>query len=101
MNSALYTYGREVWEVPMRRETILLATEKDFLTREHRVDKTVTVGQIRGRTKRERTIIEEIRRRQWMWYGRVNRKSNERLSEVTREWAPTGILDLVDPGKRG
>ncbi|XP_030748906.1 uncharacterized protein LOC115876990 [Sitophilus oryzae] len=70
----------------------LLATEMDFLRRSARKSKLEKVRneEIRRITKKEITIIEEIQKKQLIWYGHVNRMGEERLPKNIMKWIPTG-----------
>lgn len=89
MKSTL-TSGCEVWQISRNMERKLLTTEMDFLRRSARVSRTEHVRneEVRRRVKRETTIMEEIRRKQLIWYGHVNRMSEDRLPKKVMEWIP-------------
>lgn len=85
------TYGSEVWQINKAMERKLLATEMDFLRRAARKSRLerVTNEEIRRITKKEETIMEEIQRKQLVWYGHVNRMGDDRLPRMVMNWRPT------------
>lgn len=62
-------------------ENKTLATEIDFLQLSTSMSRRerVTNEKIQRRTNRQETIMEEILKKQLMWYGHVNRTNNEKL----------------------
>lgn len=86
------TYSAEVWPLKDRTEKMLRATEMDYWRR------------AAGRSRRERvtnerirevmgvthTIVDDIRRRQLVWYGHVRRMPEGRIPKQILDWQPRG-----------
>ncbi|CAH0395288.1 unnamed protein product [Bemisia tabaci] len=86
------TYGCEVWQLKERTKGMLRATEMDFwrrsagISRRDRV-RNERVRQIMGV---ENDIIFDVMTRQLVWYGHVNRMTDERLPKKSLDWVPPG-----------
>ncbi|XP_044745151.1 uncharacterized protein LOC123307015 [Coccinella septempunctata] len=83
-------YGCETWQLTKGVERRLLALEMDFWRRsagKSKMDK-VRNETIRNIMQVERTIIDEIQRRQLIWYGHVERMCDERLPKMILKWTP-------------
>ncbi|KAF2902316.1 hypothetical protein ILUMI_03870 [Ignelater luminosus] len=74
ITKSIITYGSEEWLIKDRSEKLLNATEMDFC---ERIDAP-------------HTITDEIRTKQLIWYGHVQRMSEERLPKQILQWKPHG-----------
>lgn len=85
-------YGSEVWQMKDRTENFLKATEMDFWRRaagRSRREK-VTNEIIREIMGVKHTIMDDIKTKQLMWYGHVQRMEEGRLPKIILKWSPTG-----------
>ena len=88
---SIVLYGCETWQLNKNLEKRLLALEMDYWRRsagKSRIER-MTNDRIREIMKVETTIIEEIQRRQLIWYGHVKRMDEERLPKIILNWTPT------------
>lgn len=85
------TYGSEAWEICRRNTHRLTAVEMDGLRR--RSDRVSRVERIRYEKIRrwmneEETVMEEIERRNLVWYGHVRRMEPQRWPQRLWKWTP-------------
>ena len=89
---SVLTYGAEVWDVTAKNK--LLSYEMDYLRRSCRLRR---VDRLRNETIRnmmgmERDIVNEVQRKQLVWYGNTCRMDEERI--------PNRVLQWTSPEKR-
>ena len=80
------TYGSEVWSNKDKTENIVTATEMDFWRRAAGRSRRDT----RDNASIERTVIENIWTKQFIWYGHVRWMNKERILRRVMEWMPVG-----------
>jgi hypothetical protein len=58
---------------------------------------------IRGKMDAQDLILDDMTRKQLIWYGHVERMDPTRLSKIMIHWKPEGTNEAVpeEPGKRG
>ena len=68
----------------------LLSTEMDFLRRSCRLRRVDRVRNetIRNRMGMERDIVDEVQRKQLVWYGHTCRMDEERTPNRVLQWTP-------------
>ena len=89
---SILTYGVEVWQISVRNQNKILATEMDVLRRsagKSRKEK-IRNRQIKEIMKEEEEpdIIDIIETKRLQWYGHVKRMTEERLPRQIMEWTP-------------
>lgn len=89
---SILTYGSEVWQIKQRSENMLLATEMDFWRRSAGISRRdhIRNERIREIMGAEHTIIDDIKTKQLIWYGHVQRMPNDRLPKQVLTWTPQG-----------
>lgn len=89
---SIVTYGSEVWQINEKNKRKLLATEMDFWRRSARISRLEHIRneRIREIMKAPTTIIDEIRTKQLIWFGHVQRMNQERLPKKIIDWRPPG-----------
>lgn len=83
-------YGAEAWDLKKREKDRLLATEMDFLQRsiqKRRFDR-IRYSVIRERIEMDRDALDDVQRRQLVWFGNVSRMEDWRLSKKAMELIP-------------
>lgn len=83
-------YGAEVWDLNKTYKNKLLATEMDFWRRSLGVSRLQRKrnSDIRIEMGIEKDILEEIERRQLVWFGHVNRLDDNRWPKRILKWTP-------------
>jgi len=92
MVKSVLIYGGETWslyEDDRRRNNV---TEMDALRRSARICKLdrKTNEYIREKMDAPDTILDEITRKQLIWYGHVERMDRTRLPKIMINWKPEG-----------
>jgi hypothetical protein len=92
MINSVLIYGAETWslyEDDRRRNN---ATEMDALRRSARISNLdrKTNEYIREKMEAPDAILDELTRKQLIWYGHADRMDPTRLPEITINWKPTG-----------
>ena len=84
------TYVAEVWDIGVRNRVRLLATEMDFLRRSCGLTRTDRVRneEIIRRMNMDGDLIDEILKKQLVWFGQVKRMDEERIPKKALEWIP-------------
>lgn len=84
-------YGCETWQLTKALERRLLSLEMDFWRRAAGISRAerITNQRIREIMKVGQTIIDEVQRRQLVWYGHVERMNNGRIPKQILQWVPT------------
>lgn len=85
------TYGSEVWEIDKRTKGKLLALEMDYWRRSccySRRDR-IRNDDIRNKMDVKKSILDEIEKKQIVWYGHVMRMTDERWPKRVLKWVPT------------
>ena len=97
------SYGADVWNIGVRNQGRLLVTEMDFLRRSCGLTRTDRVRneEIRTRMKMDGYLIDEILKKQLVWFGQVKRMDEERIPKKALEWIPHEDEREVDPGAPG
>ncbi|XP_044760850.1 uncharacterized protein LOC123318297 [Coccinella septempunctata] len=89
---SMITYGSEVWRLKKRMENVLLATEMDFWRRAAGRSRTERIRneRIRDIMGIKHTIVDDIRTKQLVWFGHVQRMPEDRIPKQTLLWKPLG-----------
>ncbi|XP_044760889.1 uncharacterized protein LOC123318344 [Coccinella septempunctata] len=89
---SIVTYGSEVWQMKQRSEKMLLATEMDFWQRSAGISRRDRVRNERVREimGSKHTITDDIKTKQLIWYGHVQRMPDNRLPKQILTWTPRG-----------
>ena len=92
MVKSVLTYGAEIWSLYEDDRWRINATEMDVLRRSARTSKLdrKTNEYIRGKMDAQDTILDEIIRKQLIWYGHVKRMDPIRLPKIMIHWKPEG-----------
>jgi len=85
-------YGAETWSLYEDDRRRIDATEMDALRRSARISKLdrKTNEYIRGKMDRQDMILDDITRKQLIWYGHVERMDPIRLPRIMIYWKPEG-----------
>lgn len=89
---SIMTYSSEVWQIKQSTEKMLITTEMDFWRRSagrSRRDR-VRNDRIREIMGVRKTITDDIKTKQLIWYGHVQRMTEDRLPKQILTWAPHG-----------
>ena len=86
-------YGAETWSSYVDDNRRINATVMDALRRSARISKldTKTNVYIRENINKKDTILNEITRKQFIWYGHVERRVPTRLRKIMINWKPEGM----------
>ncbi|XP_030764607.1 uncharacterized protein LOC115888880 [Sitophilus oryzae] len=78
---SIITYGSEVWREKQNRENMLSATEMDYWRRSAGKTKReqITNNRVREIMGAEHTIVDDIRTKQLIWFGHVQRMPDHRI----------------------
>lgn len=98
---SIITYGSEVWPLKERTLKTLEATEMDFWRRaagRSRIER-ITNTRIREIMNVDHTIVDDIRDKQLIWFGHVQRMPQSRLPKQVLEWRPGGKRKQGRPRK--
>jgi len=89
---SILTYGCEVWQLKKRTQDMLRATEMDFWRRSAGISRRDRVrnDRVRQIMEVENDIVFDIMTKQLVWYGHVNRMTEERLPKKMLDWVPPG-----------
>ncbi|XP_044745745.1 uncharacterized protein LOC123307480 [Coccinella septempunctata] len=87
---SIVLYGSETWQLTKSLEKRLLALEMDFWRRSARVSRMDRMRneRVRELMKVEKTIIEDTQQKQLIWYGHVERMSDQRIPKLALKWVP-------------
>ena len=86
---SIVTYGSEVWQIKEKTEKMITATEMDFWSLAGRIRRErVTNEKIREIMDVKHSLVDDIKTKQLIWYGHVQRMSQERLPKQILEWSP-------------
>ncbi|XP_030749700.1 uncharacterized protein LOC115877593 [Sitophilus oryzae] len=99
---SIITYGSEVWQLKSRTENMLLATEMDYWRRSAGKSKReqITNNRVREIMRAEHTIVDDIRTKQLIWFGHVQRMPDHRIPKQILLWTPRGRNKRGRPGGR-
>lgn len=89
---SIITYSAEVWPIKEKTAKMLTATEMDFWRRaagRSRMER-ITNNRIREIMKVDRTIMDDIKNKQLIWFGHVQRMPETRLPKQALQWKPGG-----------
>ena len=89
---SILTYGCEVWQLKKRTQDMLRATEMDFWRRSAGISRRDRVrnDRVRQIMEVENDIVFDVMTKQLVWYGHVNRMTEERLPKKMLDWVPPG-----------
>ena len=92
MFKSVLIYGAETWILYEDDRRKINATEMDALRRSARISKLdrKTNEYIREKMEAPDTILDEISRKQLIWYGHVERMDPTRLPKIMINWKPEG-----------
>ena len=92
MVKIVLTYGAETWSLYGDDRRRFNATEMDALRRSASISKLYrkTNEYIREKMNKPDTILDEITRKQLIWYGRFERMDTTRLPKIMINWKPEG-----------
>jgi hypothetical protein len=106
MVESVLIYGAETWILYEEDRKKINATEMHALRRSARISKVDRKMNefIREKMNPQDTILDEITRKQLIWYGHVERMDPTRLPKMMINWQPEGRKKRVfpeEPGKMG
>ena len=92
MVKSVLVYGAVIWSLYEDDRRRINATEMDALRRSARISKLdrKTNEYIRGKMDAQDMILDEITRKQIIWYGHVERMDPTRLPKIMIHWNPEG-----------
>jgi hypothetical protein len=92
MDKSVLIYGAEIWSLYENDRRRINATEMDALRRSARISKLdrKTNEYIRGKMDAQDTILDDIARKQLIWYGHVERMDPAQLPKIMIHWKPEG-----------
>lgn len=90
MVQSVALYGSEIWQLSEQHKNQLKVMEMDYWRRAAGISRRDRVRNTRIREIMDagRDIVEEIEKRQLLWYGHVERMGNNRLPKKAMEWQP-------------
>jgi hypothetical protein len=85
-------YGAEIWEITEANKKKLQAFQMDFLRRSCGISRLdhVQNDRIKEIMNLDKTIIDRVEEKQLVWYGHLQRMSEERWQKKIWEWTPHG-----------
>ncbi|XP_044766437.1 uncharacterized protein LOC123322558 [Coccinella septempunctata] len=89
---SVITYSSEVWSIKANTEKMLMATEMDFWRRsagKSRMER-VRNDRIREIMGVKGNIVDDIRTKQLIWFGHVQRMPDSRIPKKIFKWTPQG-----------
>jgi len=92
MVKSVLIYGAETWSLYEDDRRRINSTEMDALRRSARISKLDRKMNeyIREKMDTPDTILDEITRKQFIWYGHVERMDPTRLPKIMINWKPVG-----------
>jgi hypothetical protein len=92
MVKSVLIYGAEIWILYEDDRRRINTTETDALRRSARTSKLdrKTNEYIRGKMDAQDMILDEITRKQLIWYGHVERMDPTRVPKIMFHWEPKG-----------
>ena len=92
MVKSVLIYGAEIWSLYEDDRRRINATETDALRRSAKISKLdrKTNEYITGKMDAQDMILDEITRKQLIWYGHVDRMDPTRLPNIMIHWKPEG-----------
>ena len=84
------TYGAETWSLCEDDRRRITATALRRSTRISKLDRK-TNECIREKMDARDTVLDDITRKQLIWYGHVERMNPTRLPEIMINWKPEGL----------
>jgi hypothetical protein len=96
-------YGAETWSLYADGRRRINATQMDAFRRSARISKRdrKTNEYIRGKMDAQDMILDDITRKQLIWYGHVERMDPIRLPRIMIYWKPEGWKQRGRPRKDG
>lgn len=94
-------YGSETWRITERNRRKLEAVEMDVLRRSARISRLDCVRneEVKREIGIEGSIMEAVERKRLIWYGHVERMSDERLPKQVMKYMPRGYRRRGRPKK--
>jgi hypothetical protein len=102
MVKCVLLYGVETWGLYEDDRRRINTTEMDALRRSARISKLdrKTKEYITGNMDAQDMILDDITRKQVIWYGHVERFNSTRLPRIMIHWKPEGNVAVPgEPGK--
>ena len=101
MVKSVLIYGAETWSLYEDDRRRINAPEMDALRRSARISKLdrKTNEYIRGKMDAQDMILDDITRKQLIWYGHVERMDPTRLPKIMIHWKPEGRKQEAVPGE--
>ena len=92
MVKSVLIYGAKTWSLYEDDRMRINSTKMDALRRSARISKLdrKTNEYIRGKMDARDMILDDITRKQLIWYGHVGRMDPTRLPKTTIHWKPEG-----------
>ena len=92
MVRSVLMYGGETWSLYEDDRRRINANETDALRRSARISKLYrkTNEYIRGKMDAHGLILDDITRKQVIWYGHIERMDPTRLPNIMIHWKPKG-----------
>ena len=92
MVKSVLIYGAETWSLYEDGRRRINTSEMDALRRSARISKLgrKTNEYIRGKMDAQGTLVDEITRKQLIWYGHVERMDPTGLPKIMINWKPEG-----------
>ncbi|XP_045464709.1 uncharacterized protein LOC123673965 [Harmonia axyridis] len=89
---SIVTYSSEVWPIKAKTEKMLMATEMDFWRRSAGRSRTERIRneRIREIMGVKSNIVNDIRTKQLIWFGHVQRMPDNRIPKKIFKWTPQG-----------
>lgn len=83
-------YGSEVWRITENNKKKIISTEMDALRRSARISRRErkTNEYVKEQMGVEGNVMEDVERRQLIWYGHVQRMDERRLPKQAMQWTP-------------
>jgi hypothetical protein len=99
MVKSVLIYGAETWNLYGDDRRRINATEMDLLRRSARISKLdrKTNEYIREKMDAQDMLLDDITRKQLIWYGHVERVDPARLPKIMIHWKPEGRKKRVRP----
>jgi hypothetical protein len=92
MVKSVLIHGAETWSLYADDRRRISASEMDALRRSARISKLdrKTNEYIRGKMDAQDMILDDVTRKQLIWYGHVERMDPTRLPKIMIHWKPEG-----------
>jgi len=86
------TYAAETWCLRAKTVAKLNSTEMEFWWRSARISRKDKIRNtiIKQKMNATRYLLDDIKKKQFQWYGHVQRTEEGRLSKEVMKWRPPG-----------